>query len=77
VRISTTSSESITGNNIAIATGSIQSRENISLHIIANNLTRPQLDNPPYGSGEDIMIQAISGDLVQFTLSYANLGNVT
>jgi len=75
--ISTTSIESSTGNNSSTATGIIQWIANVTLDIIANNLTRPQLDNAPYGSGPNILIQAVSGDLVQLTITYANFGNVT
>ncbi|MCX6825123.1 MAG: hypothetical protein NTY80_02755 [candidate division SR1 bacterium] len=75
--ISTTSIESLTGDNIAFATGTIVSIANINVNIIANNLTRPQLDNAPYGSGPSIFIQAVSGDLIQLTLTYANFGNTS
>ncbi len=74
--ISTSSIENATGNNSAIATGTIQGRAWITLSIIANNLDRTQLDNAPYGSWPAYMIQAVSGDHVQFTITYANNGNI-
>jgi hypothetical protein len=61
-----------TGNNSALATGSIAGIADFSLTITANNLTRPQLNNPPYGSGTDTMIQAVSGDIVQIKITYTN-----
>ncbi len=73
--ISTTSSETVTGNNTALATGIVQGRESVYVTVNANNLTRPQLDNAPYGSGTSSMIQAYSGDLVQITITYGNSGN--
>lgn len=73
--ISTSSTEIATGNNSAVATGTIQGIAWITLSIIANNLDRTQLDNAPYGSGPANMIQAVSGDRVQLTITYANNGN--
>jgi len=49
-KITTTSPEVSTGNNTATATGTTQGIANISLEIIANNLTHPMYDNVPYGS---------------------------
>ncbi len=74
--ISTTSFDSATGNNSSTATGIVQGIANINLNITANNLTRPQYNTSPYGSWSDSMIQAISGDTVQLTITYANRGNV-
>lgn len=74
--IETKSVEVSTGNNSSTVTGTIVGRQNITLDIIANNLTRPQLDNAPYGSGPSTMIQAAAGDIVQITISYGNSGNV-
>jgi len=74
--ITTTSNETITGNNTVIVTGTIVGVPWISVDIIANNITRPQLDTIPYWSWSDIRIQAVSGDVVQLTITYANNGNV-
>jgi len=74
--ISTTSNETITWNNTTIVTGTIVGIAWITVDIIANNITRPQLDNPPHGSGSTIRIQAVSGDVVQLTINYANNGNI-
>lgn len=76
-KITTTSLESSTGNNSASATWVIQWVANVTLDIIANNLTRPQYDNIPYGSGPNTFIQAVSGDIVQLTITYVNHGNAT
>ena len=73
--ISTTSTETVTGNNSATATWVVKWISNVTLNIIANNLSNPALDNAPYGSGPNAMIQAISGDIVQLTITYANFGN--
>ncbi len=73
--ISTSSTETATGNNSSIATWTIQGIAWITLSIIANNLDRTQLDNAPYGSGPANMIQAVSGDRIQLTITYANNGN--
>lgn len=73
--IQTKSIETNTGNNSSTVVGTITGRQNITLNIIANNTTRPQLDNVPYGSGPSTMIQAVSGDVVQFTITYSNSGN--
>lgn len=75
--ISTTSIESTTGNNHSTATWTVQMIGHVTLDIIANNLTRPQYDNIPYGSGPNILIQAVSGDSVQLTITYNNQGNTT
>ncbi|MFA6256223.1 MAG: hypothetical protein WC606_03490 [Candidatus Absconditabacterales bacterium] len=75
--ITTTSSEGSTGNNSAAATGVIQGIANVTVNIVANNLTRPQLDNAPYGAGPSTLIQAVNGDIVQLTITYANFGNAT
>jgi len=75
VSIYTPSIEANTGNNSATATWVIQWVANVSVDIIANNLTRPQLDTTPYGSGPNILIQAVSGDIVQLTITYVNFGN--
>lgn len=48
--ITTSSNESTTGNNISLATGTVQGVENLDITLTINNLTRPQLDNAPYGS---------------------------
>lgn len=45
------------------------------MDIFANNTSSPQRDNPPYGSGSQIMVQAISGDTVRLTMNYINTGN--
>ena len=74
--ITTTSTEWITWNNSSTTTGVVQGIANVTLSIIANNLTKPQLDNVPYGSWPSILIQAMSGDIVQLTITYANFGNV-
>lgn len=75
--ITTTSVDTITGNNSATVTGTIQWVANVSLNMIANNITHPNMDNPPYGVGPATSIQAVSGDIVQFTITYANFGNTT
>lgn len=49
----------------------------VTLDIIANNITRPQYDTIPYGSGPNVLIQAVSGDVVKLTITYANHGNAT
>lgn len=48
--ISTSSNETSTTNNSALATGTTIGVANVSLDIIANNLTHPMYDNIPYGS---------------------------
>lgn len=73
--ITTTSFDSTTGDNSSTVTGTVQGIAGISVNVTANNLSKPQLDNAPYGSGPSTMIQAVSGDLVQFTITYANNGN--
>lgn len=50
VNITTTDDEATTGNNFAIATGTVVGVANVSLNIIANNLSKPHLDTLPYGS---------------------------
>jgi hypothetical protein len=68
--------EVATGNNSATVTGTIAALPNITLDITANNLTRPQYDTTQYGaSGPNIMILAVSGDIVQLTIHYGNNGN--
>jgi hypothetical protein len=74
--ITTTNTEAITGNNTSIATGTVQGRKALDIVLTINNLTRPQLENAPYGSWPTTMIQAASGDIVQFTITYTNNGNV-
>jgi hypothetical protein len=67
-----------TGNNFSSVTWTIATTPHIILDIQANNLTRPQYDTPAYGaSGSDIMILAVSGDLVQLTINYGNNGNTS
>jgi len=44
--------------------------------LIANNLTRSQLDTPPYGTNQNTMIQAVSGDVIRFTIFYGANGNI-
>jgi len=73
--ITGTTIESSVSNNTSSVTGTILSLPNISLDIQANNLTRPQLNTAPNGSGMNIMIQAVSGDQVQLIISYGNNGN--
>jgi hypothetical protein len=34
------------------------------------------MDTSPYGSGTNVLIQAVSGDIVQLTITYINRGNV-
>ncbi len=75
MNVTTTSPETTTGNNSSTATGIIQGISHIIVDIVANNITRPQLDTPPYGSGANVLIQAVSGDTVQLTITYANNGN--
>lgn len=75
VDITTTHIESNTGNNSAVTTGTIQWNHGLYVNITANNLTRPQLNNPPYGSGTDLMIQAVSWDVIQFNVTYGNSGS--
>lgn len=48
--ITTTNTEAITGNNTSIATGTVQGRKALDIILTINNLTRPQLENAPYGS---------------------------
>jgi hypothetical protein len=47
-------------NNISTVTGTIPVVDGVYIDLIANNLTRPQLDNPPYGTNQNTMIQAVS-----------------
>ncbi len=74
--ITTTNNESSTGNNISVATGTIQGVKDLDITLTINNITRPQLDNAPYGSGPTTMIQAASGDVLHITMTYTNNGNV-
>ncbi len=74
-KISTTSNEITTWNNSATVTGTIQGITSVNLNISANNLTHPAYDNAPYGSWPNTLIQAISGDLIQFTITYGNFWN--
>ncbi len=75
--ITGTNVESSFSNNISSVTGTILSLPNITLDIQANNLTRPQLNIAPNGSGMNIMIQAVSGDQVQLLIYYGNNGNTS
>jgi len=68
--------EFFTGNNSSSVTGTVALSPNISLDIQANNITRPALNFPPHGSGMNIMIQAVSGDIVVLTINYGNNGNM-
>ena len=59
-----------------MVTGTIAGHPSLSLDLLAHNVTKPLMDTSPYGSGQSIMIQAVSGDLVQLTITYVNNGNV-
>jgi hypothetical protein len=63
-------------NNTTVITGVVAGRPAINLTLSAHNVTKPQMDTPPYGSGMDTMIQAVSGDIVALTITYGNNGNV-
>lgn len=75
--IQTSSRDGNMTNNTSTATGSIPGMNMLSVDLLANNLSRPQLDASPYGSGSAIMIQAISGDVVRLTINYTQQGNTT
>ena len=75
VYISTTGTEITTGNNSASASWWVLDNHITSIDIFANNITRPQMDTPPYGSWSQSMIQAVSGDTVRLTMNYINTGN--
>ena len=64
-------------NNTSTVTGTIPTIDGTYLDLIANNITRPVLDNPPYGTNQNTMIQAVSGDVVRFTIYYGNNGNIS
>ncbi|AHB40888.1 hypothetical protein P148_SR1C00001G0073 [candidate division SR1 bacterium RAAC1_SR1_1] len=66
-RISTPSAQVTTGNDISLITGTVAAYDNIAFTISAFNRTKPLLNSP---------LQAVSGDLIQFTISYVNNGNV-
>lgn len=44
--------------------------------MIVNNITKPALDNAPYGTDQNTLIQAVSGDTIRFTIYYGNEGNI-
>lgn len=68
-RISTPSAQTTTGNDISLITWTVATYDNISFTISAFNQTTPLLNNfSP--------LQAISGDVIRFTIDYVNNGNV-
>jgi len=54
-------------NNIAYATWIITSVQDLSVNIVGTNLSHPNNDEP---------VWAVSGDIVQFEITYFNSGNV-
>lgn len=68
-RISTPSAQVTIGNDISLITGTVASYDNIAFTISAFNQTTPSLNNSS-------PMQAISGDVIRFTINYVNNGNV-
>ena len=60
VHIATSTVQLSTTNDDAAVTGTVPAIDGTYVDIIANNLTRPQPDNPPYGTNQSTMIQAVS-----------------
>ena len=50
VTISTSETETTTGNNYASTGGYVIDNHVTTIDIFANNITRPNRENPPYGS---------------------------
>ena len=75
VSIDMTGQEITTWNNYSTVSWWVISKPRIAIDILANNLSKPQMDTPPYWSWSQIMIQAVSGDIVKLTMNYINTGN--
>ena len=69
--ISTDSAQVTTDNDTSIISGTIDAYNDITFDLIANNTTHPSLTSDP-----QVLVRAVSGDIITFTVNYANNGNV-
>jgi hypothetical protein len=70
-RIFTDSAQVTTGNDISVITWTVAAHNNISFALSAQNTTRPNLTINPTS-----LVRAVSGDIITFTITYINNGNV-
>jgi len=70
-RISTTSAQATTANDISTITWTVSSYNDIAINAYAQNTTRPNLTIDP-----TTLIRAVSWDIISFTITYANNWNV-
>jgi uncharacterized repeat protein (TIGR01451 family) len=70
-RIFTDSAQVTTGNDVSVITWTVAAHNNISFWLSAQNTTRPDLTINPTS-----LVRAVSGDIITFTLTYTNNGNV-